>query len=639
VARRLRPWARDGALLIALSSLLTSLDLHAGRIALWWTFPVALLVLALTLPVRALRWWHVGAVALVGGTLAVRAIGSLTGPLPAAGLREALDLAMIFVLALTLWIVARGEGLRATVLWSLALAIAWLSELLLLFAGAPPSPVARPTFGLAALGGGVIVGYAFSDLRRRAARPAWERLALRRRPPRWWAGWPLRAATLGLGFAWGVAHAAWPRALAQAELLALEAGRDAIQRLWLQSLLVGWGRHAIQPLGNVLAEPHQASFYPWSGVWGLLAVGGLIGLGMMVALCLALVLRRRVVAEALDSPRFVPPGAMAMGLLLGGMILGGGPLSASLLMIFAGWLALALARPASATGHRVPWSLQTTLATATLGASLVLLTLLTSLPLRGDRLARMAESPALTIDQRLALLARARSLNPFSPAIPLRQAVLTRQRMTLTPGWSESLYQSVVECYGAAQRLDPYNSLSALQLATFQNLCDRPSEAQATVQAALDRRPHDEELAEWLFLASQNSADPRQSFRLLGQGLLTDPTQARWWLRMFALTNRRGQSLLARKALDVALTAEPDNPRLREQAWQFDQTHAGSEGPGVQMPLEGIAGDQSPPPVEMIDLTPRRMFEEFRLQREGEGPIDLTPRPLIEPESQNRPTR
>jgi hypothetical protein len=569
---------RDGLLLTALAVALTTLDARTSLATLWSTLPMALLAAALTLSgpkSRPWRWRNTGTLGLLGMALGARAWASLIGPMPSQGLREAMDLGVILTLAAALWQMAAGTGRRATALWICALLVGWLAEWWVILhakteAGdalaarlaAGGSPAGRMTMGLGALLGLAMLAGSWLTRPRRHA-------GAHLKPPVGHSS-SARVAALGLGMVVGYWLSRLPKGLSFEMELPLAAGRDALPYLWLQSLLIGWGRHALEPLGSVLAEPHAAAFHPWGGPWALLAMGGLLGVGLLLFLIATLLERRG--------------GAAAIALLMGGLILGGGPLSGVVLLTFAGWTALALAPSGRRWWPGPRWMPRTIGATGIAAIALTLMTVLLGMPARGDRLLKRGMDGSRPWSERERLLAWAEGLNPCDPAIPMQRAATLRERMNRTPGWSESLYQAVIDAYRRAQRLNPYETLFPLTMAQFQMLCARRDAAIQTVEAALARQPYAADPCEWLFLTALRLDRAREAWRALDRGLKMRPMRPVWWLRQYELAKARDQRALAGRSLCIALTADPENARLAGETWGMFVGAETTPRPGVQLP-------------------------------------------------------
>jgi tetratricopeptide (TPR) repeat protein len=394
-----------------------------------------------------------------------------------------------------------------------------------------------------------------------------------------------------------------PGGLAYGQERALLTGRRALQELWLQSMLIGWGRQAVEPLVQALAMPRAALFYAWSGPWGLLAMGGLLGMGALATACVML----SVLRPARRRRRSAPNGAAPIALVVGGLILGGGPMSGATLLVFAGWAALALAaawRPpkppsakletrnskfeiqASSFAIESPprWNASNLGATGTTMLALAAIAMLLAMPARGNRLMAKSQNPREPVADRIDALGRARSLNPFNPAIPMRLAAALREQMDQAPAWSESLYLSVIDAYGAAQRLNPYETTVPMARAQFQVTCKRPEAAMRSIEQAMARQPRAAELCDWMFLASMRLDREQDAWNALDRGLRMAPMSRVWWLRQYMLAGARGQRALADRSLCVALTAWPQDPQLVAEAWRLNQGKDGSTLPGVRLP-------------------------------------------------------
>jgi tetratricopeptide (TPR) repeat protein len=590
---RLCPWLRDGLLLAALVIPAASLDTaaspeSAGDLGtLWCALPLAFLAMALTLlqpDGRPWRWPQAAALLLFGAICAARAWALLRGPLPATGLREAFDLAVALTVAAALWHTAGASPRRALILWTCALALGALVEWsLFLFAEGGSSPVARVVLTSGVVIGAAILSVALWSDRRGVGDLPRAAISLG------------RVAMLAAGIAAGCRLARIPPDAPQALALELAAGRAVFPDLWLQSLLGGWGRHALPTLTEIAAEPHNAALLAWSGPWMLPATQGLLGIALLGWIALALIGRRG--RSARHGQRRTPAGVAAAALLTAGLIAGGGPLSSIAWFALAGWTALAWAPapgspPARGRDAESRWSPSAIGATGIVAIALFVLTLALAMPVRGDRLAARGADKQRPLAERERLLSRAEGLNPFNPAIPMRLASVLRERMNTTTPWSESLYLSVIGAYRRAQRLDPTQTSYPLTTAKFQMLCERRDDAFETVEAALDRRPHAAELLDWLYATTLRLDRPREAFQTLERGARMEPMRADWWARQYRLAEARGQSTLAARSLGRALTANPNDPQWVVESWRM------SSGARRSVPSIPLTDDRTTSPVK-----------------------------------------
>jgi hypothetical protein len=611
----LRHWARDGMLLGSMIVALGLLDARGAFGGLWLALPLGLGAMAAALAGAATppwEWRQARALGLVGLVLGTRAVASLAGPLPGLGVREAMALGVILTVGAATWTVARADARRVVVLWSLAQLLGCLVEIALAFwsdqaagkgMGArfiqASSSAGRLAEGLGGmLGTGMLAlatGGGGAPRRARAGAAATTAAAA---PIRW----SLRLAALAAGLAAGLWLSKMSWGLAGEQERALLTGRRALQELWLQSLLVGWGRHAVEPLAQMLAMPRAALFQAWSGPWGLLAMGGLLGVGAMAAAC-AMLLGLR---PARRRRRGAPDGAACIALVVGGLILGGGPMSGATLLVFAGWATLALAaawRPpfskleirnskfetqGSSFALESPparWNVSNLAATGVAMLALAGIATLLAMPARGNRLLAKSQNPRDPVADRIDALSRARSLNPFNPTIPTRLAAVLREQMDQAPAWSESLYLSVIDAYAAAQRLSPYETTVPMTRAQFQVTCKRPEAAMRSIAQALASQPRAADLCDWMFLSSMRLDREQDAWNALERGLRMEPMSRVWWLRQYLLAGARGQRALADRSLCVALTTGLEDPRLVAEAWRLGQGKDASGLPGVRLPV------------------------------------------------------
>jgi hypothetical protein len=360
------------------------------------------------------------------------------------------------------------------------------------------------------------------------------------------------------------------------EALALDTGIRQQQMLWTESILLGWGQGTLERLVEVFAQPVEAVIAPWGGPTCLLATGGLVGFAALTALLIYLAARHRERWDRGGDPRRAAAAdAAALGALwTGGVVLAGGPRSELVLLMIAGWTALALIKTAPDPPARQAAIPASHRVTGVLLGLLAALAFVLALPTWGSAILRQAPrpgTPAQVHRQRLGLAAR---LNPFEPAIALAQAAAWRQAMTDSEHWQESLYLRVVGLYRRAERLDPYQPLISLNLAHFQALCDRQEAAVLTVQDALERMPADRELITWLYSFARRQGLSTLAYRMLRHGQQVDPTHPAWWHQCYVRASRLGQGPQARWALAVALTCDPGDPDLVREAWSARQPAA-----------------------------------------------------------------
>ncbi len=596
----LLPWA---LLFLALALALITLDFPTAPWTRWWPLPLALGALGAAAAVRglpAVELRDVAFVTLLIAPAAVRAILSLTGPLPLEGLREAQEFGVIFVLAAGLWLMARANPSVATSIWVAAIAVGWLASL-----HTPQELDGLPGQGMegglvvthpwrAATGWSVLLGLIailwLAAVRRLGI--AGEMLSEimtfgRRRRVFVGARMGLRLACVLVGAWIGFHYLVSVRNLPTPLALAIERGAEAEQDLWIQSILVGWGHRAVVRLAEVLAAPHPAIVSPWGGPFGLLAIGGVIGT-VLLAIWIAYLIVRRPNRDPLGSSHLtrLAGAATPIALLLGGLILVGGARSAVAMFLLAGWSALALVDSEQRT-RRVATSLfgrRLALGMAACGALAVTVALW--MPVRGRSILENASRGHLDPAAYRGKLLKARRLNPFDPAIPLAQAHAWREAMNRSPQWSESLYLQVVRSYDTAIQLNPYETLYPIRLALFQLLCKPEDVAIETIQKALNRHPNAMELVDWLYLTTLRQNRTRLAYGMLEKGLALEPDRKRWWRRRFEWYQTQGQGPLAGQALAVALTAAPDDPNLLSHALRA-----------------GRAPRQALPPVPSISTT------------------------------------
>lgn len=582
-------------ILLALIFALMTLDFPAAMWERWLPLPLTVVGVALMI-------WRVGApdfdlrnlawLLLILLPALVRAILSIRGPLPGMGIGEALELAVMATVAVGLWFLARLRPWQAWWFWLGALAIAWLVGRSMHQRLPTASPWVVATRWSVVLG--LAAAAVISALRAFSRRPAGHGIDAVHSTPD-----PLRIITrpirIGLHLAmvlWG-GSVGWNHFISQQRLpvdraLMLEAGIRAQEALWMQSVLFGWGHGTAGRLGEVLAVPNPVMIPDWGGLFGLLAIGGLIGLTLLLVWIAFLILHR--------EPRVArPPGptgrmaevAAPVALFVAGLQLTGGARSAVVLLVIAGWSALALADVPTRMRTHSAAGLNRRLALALVGFIGVILSLLLFKPTHGQVILRQtagADLPSAVMRGRLLAAQRA---NPFIPEIPRALAVSYRKTMEESPGWSETNYLNVVRSYRRAIALDPYETQYPLELARFQLLCRREEEALETVQAALARMPNSIELIDWLYNSALAQNRTSLAYNMQVDGLALAPGERRWWVRRYELTHAQGQIPLAAQALAVALTANPEEPALVTALW--NSRHARPENPAIPVTLpDGI---------------------------------------------------
>ena len=576
----LLPWA---LLFLALALALITLDFPTALWTRWLPLPLALGALGAAAVVRGLPAVELRDVAFVTLLIApagVRAMLSLTGPLPLEGLREAQEFGVIFVLAAGLWMMARANPTVAARVWVAAIVVGWLASLNtpqeldgLPGRGMEEGPVVihpwQAATGWSAVLGLIAVTWLAAVRRLGIAGEMLSEIMTFGCRRRVFAGarMGLRLACALIGAWIGFRYLASVRDLPTPVALAIERGAEAEQHLWVQSILVGWGHRAVVRLAEVLAAPHPAIVSPWGGPFGLLAIGGVIGTALLALWIAYLIVRRPNRDPAGRSPLTQLAGAATpIALLVGGLILVGGARSAVVMFLLAGWSALALVDSEERTRRGAASVFGRRLAMGLAACGALAVTVALWMPVRGRSILENAARERLDPAVYRAKLVKARRLNPFDPAIPLAQAHAWREAMNRSPQWSESLYLRVVRSYDTAIRLDPYETLYPIRLALFQLLCKPEDVAIETIHRALNRHPNAMDLVDWLYLTTLRQNRTRLAYGMLEKGLALEPDRKRWWLRRFEWYQTQGQGPLAGQALAVALTAAPDDPNLLSHA-------------------------------------------------------------------------
>jgi hypothetical protein len=571
------PWLagalRNALAVLALALAMMAMDAPAAVWALWW--PLVLGGAAVTLALQRqgqapLAWRELGCAAAGLALLMWRALASLTGPLPAQGLREVQAALLIGVVVWVLWSLGRQAPRHVLAIWSLALAFAWISLLVIRHKTLDYAPAWEGSLvSLVACGG---VAWWARRLAQRIARDRAPRHIVRWDAPRTSALVINSLFWVALGAAWAAFDLARLRRLPALELLALTDGQLFTARLWTQSVLFGWGSQALPRLAQALAEPHRLNLAPWGGPFGLLAQWGVLGVGMFV-LALSWFIRRRVrqiglVAQAIVTPVPLAIAAGPVALLFAGWVLVSGARGSVPWCLLAGWVALSLIPPRRmvARDPRQDFALRSAPATV-LGVGWVALAGLLLLPTLGGTLQRGASESKLGAEGYRDRLLLAWRLNPYDANIPLNLALSLRRSLSQsqTGGrapWSESAYLRVLAYYNEAARLNPYETLIPMREAQFQVAFDRQEEALATIEQALVRQPNSRDLLGWLLAASTRFENLNLARQVLARSLRLQPEDPFWWQWSYLLARRVGQGSAASDALNLLLTSDPGNPAI-----------------------------------------------------------------------------
>lgn len=576
---------RDALLFLAIALAALALDNPVAVWRLWWPMPVALAAAAISVKVHGVspvRWRHLLLVTLFAAPLVFRISLSLSSALPAAGLREGRELAVIFCLGVALWVAAACHPGRTLAIWLGAIA----------FSAAANWPIAERltgdnpfrVFSLVTLGWGAIAacGLALAARGDNDA-PSTTRTRTSHFAPHLLLLDLVCLLCLGAGVVagWHLSDGQLNGPLRTS--LAIHAGFSAQRVLWLQSILFGWGDSVLTRLIDVVAEPARFVTPPWGGFIGMLARGGLVG--FVVIAVWALVLHRRLRREVRTHQpvALALPAALAAVFMIGLMV-AGGPHSRLACLALGGWLGLALARSPRLRPARSPGAPMGLAPGLVVGCFLALVTVVVALPTWGESLIVAAQSQAEAIGPAgmQQKLYSAQNLNPFDPRVPLGLADAARKSASLAGSRDELTYQHVVRLYQDAQRLDPYDTVIPLRLANFQLQNDLQEEAVETVATALSRRPNSQDLMFWLFLVYVRLNQNGKADGILAQALANHPSSHEWWYRQYDLSHRLGQGPMAAEALAVVLTGSPENPELVRRVWETAHQDAPAEtGAGV----------------------------------------------------------
>lgn len=556
-------FSRDATLFLTLLVASFALISPKSVWTLWLPLPLVFVACVQTQALSrgfVLRWSHLGRLGLFFFPLFGRALLSLNGPIPVAGLREAQELAVVFFVASGLWLIASREPARTLCVWTAAALALWMLN------GFPwLSPnfmVTVPTvFWGAALWLWLRLPARVAGPAGPSPRPADPFLAPARRP---WTGALLGLILFILGLWLGGLCFLHQRSGSLYGLLSLEAGLRAQEVLWIQSLLFGWGHGTLDRLITVLAEPVPAAVSGWGGPLGLLALGGLAGVAVL--LLWALMLGRQLYRSLEGPPRktLLLPAVLAAFFLIG-LLVTGGPRSGLILFSLAGWIALAMADPsaeAAARPRRRPQPAPGILPTLVVAAPALVLIVILTLPTLGTTLFRRATRAKTRGEAYRDRLYQAQWLNPFDPEIPLALAESFRAEVADPHSQQPINYLHVVRLYREAEALDPYDPDLPIALAQFQLQSDRQEDAIETARKALALRPNSQALMEWTYQTALGLNLDALAYEMLDRGLCSAPTKVEWWQRQYALARRLGEGPLASQSQAIALTADPDQHDL-----------------------------------------------------------------------------
>jgi tetratricopeptide (TPR) repeat protein len=236
------------------------------------------------------------------------------------------------------------------------------------------------------------------------------------------------------------------------------------------------------------------------------------------------------------------------------------------ILALAGWLALALVKAridAGRDGGGLPVSHMA--GTILLGMTAAVLIFSLARPAWGMSIYLHTNRDTMSPEGYRARLERASELNEHEPRILMALADSWRQTMTDSPAWSESNYLTVVRLYHDAEDLDPYDSNIPLHLADFRIRAERP--AIDTLEEALRRMPKDTNLIKELLVEARRQKQPDLAYQMLQRGLMTDPADPWWWMQQAESALELGELPQAQRAIDIALTGDPDNAATVKAAW------------------------------------------------------------------------
>lgn len=510
---------------------------------------------------------------LVAGWMAGRTAVALAGPLPYEALRDVQLVFAAFSAGVAAWMLAGRRARRAWVAWVAALSLALLVRALLpggLLSRSDMVPLALSlAWALAGLGGQIARDRRDAALAKPLAPP----------PP---GGALLRAVTLqghvlALAFGAGLGlllsrrpdlrDAIGAAAPDLASASAVERGSEALEILWTRSLLFGWGSHPLPRLAVPVASPASVALPEWSGPYGPLAAFGIVG--ALVAGWLSLGLIRMSLRRARLGMR--PGEGPQLSLLAAQSLLAaifvGGPRSALPFVLLAAWLSLGVARTAglraaqrASSGHTVWRALCATPVCLAVFAGLVVATgpVWARSYVKGLELEDFTdEDGAWRLSRRLDL---ARTLSPYDPKVELAEGLRLRESLQrdLKSGWNEPIFVRMCDAYRRAMELDPYDDAIPLRLAAMQTEAKRPREALETIRRGLATSPSSEPLLRAMFAQARERRDVELADEALERALAVAPHAAFWWTRRYEFDHAMGRGPSAGRALQLALTADPD---------------------------------------------------------------------------------
>ena len=582
ILNRLVGPVRIGLLLCALVLPALWLDASGVPSALWWTAILALMVgvfavLADRLP--PLGWRYLALIALITLPAVMRVTLSLRGPLPVHGLREAYHFSAIGTAAVALWLIASERPVQAWWIWLVALAFGFLRSVIAAGRLSADDPSQWATGLTCAFGLAIAVWLWCRQLARKRLREKAQKqgrqdacatMGGKHRIPFLMPNLTAAMALLA-GLALGWSRLGELEGLPMLSALEVDHALRIQDRLWMQSVLFGWGPGATDSLTRVLAAPHPIVMPQWCGPLSLMAQVGLLGLA-------ALIVWAAVLVRRLAQPRTAWNAAAAVcALFLVGLIVAGGPRRPLVLFILAGWSALAVTTKPATRSAPVP--LRRWLPSTVAGVALFGLICVLWFPVHSEGLRRAAAiEPAGSSTQRL-LLARASRSNPFDPAVALDQARAWKESMAEYAEWSETIYRRTVELYRRTEALDPFDTSLPFELSRFQLEVEREEDAIQTVNRALERIPNATNLIDWMFVTAIARDRSPLAHQMLDRGLLIEPNQLRWWIRRFDLTHALGQGPLSAQSMSIALTDHPENIAMVRAAWSASAP-TGNETPG-----------------------------------------------------------
>jgi len=309
----------------------------------------------------------------------------------------------------------------------------------------------------------------------------------------------------------------------------------------------------------------------WPGVASSWGISGLIGIALMALMTLGLGLRA---SRRGGSGLFIGQSPWLPIQALLGLAVMGGPNSSIPALLAGGWMALAVAGRPNGAAHLAPrgeraapgeprpaWpSLLVAVAALGLLAGLIPLTA-RPVAARGA-LARLKRPEDFRRPDLGPLLYRAEARDPWNPDVYRKRAHWLRERLAQAQAWDETLFQRIAATYEAALERDPYNIVTALELARILDVAGRVDGAIETAQRASRHNPASPELLHWLYLYSTRHGRLAVAAETIERGLALQPDAGLWWERRYRFEQAAGRGPMAGRSLHIALTAAMSDPSL-----------------------------------------------------------------------------